>query len=256
MVESIYFLKPAWCGTHPAGLWPEQGLQPVTGATALRRWFLTAGRKARYVRIISPTRFRSRLDLARSFARPNLLAFVLRFHPCFGQRAGVLYTRRGHPRRSGDFCTRCRPRNFATRRRAPSWSSRIGLPAGSFFRAARRGHLLWLRWRCNRFASNSRLTTAGVCSCLLYRSRTWRRGRHHGVPHEPLFRARLLRYDLWFHFCRLRCGRRVGCVSDGCRLRCDWFLCLSARFVQHRNVNRCRAHNAPRTIPVPDQTTW
>ncbi len=41
MVESIYFLKPAWCGTHPAGLWPEQGLQPVTRATALRRWFLT-----------------------------------------------------------------------------------------------------------------------------------------------------------------------------------------------------------------------
>ena len=43
MVESIYFLKPAWCGTHPAGLWPEQGLQPVTRATALRRWFLTSG---------------------------------------------------------------------------------------------------------------------------------------------------------------------------------------------------------------------
>ena len=41
MVESIYFLKPAWCGTHPAGLWPEQGLQPVTRATALRRWLLT-----------------------------------------------------------------------------------------------------------------------------------------------------------------------------------------------------------------------
>jgi excinuclease ABC subunit A len=39
MVESIYFLKPAWCGTHFAGLWPEQGLQPVTKATALRRWF-------------------------------------------------------------------------------------------------------------------------------------------------------------------------------------------------------------------------
>src|SRR3984957_2122477 len=39
MVESIYFLKPAWCGNHFAGLWPEQGLQPVTGATALRRWF-------------------------------------------------------------------------------------------------------------------------------------------------------------------------------------------------------------------------
>ena len=41
MVESIYFLKPAWCGTHLAGLWPEQGLQPVTRATALRRWFVT-----------------------------------------------------------------------------------------------------------------------------------------------------------------------------------------------------------------------
>ena len=26
MVESIYFLKPAWCRTHLAGLWPEQGL--------------------------------------------------------------------------------------------------------------------------------------------------------------------------------------------------------------------------------------
>src|SRR5271165_3577589 len=38
MVESIYFLKPAWCGIHPAGLWPEQGLQPVTRATAFRRW--------------------------------------------------------------------------------------------------------------------------------------------------------------------------------------------------------------------------
>jgi len=34
MVEPIYFLKPAWCGTHFAGLWPEQGLQPVTRATA------------------------------------------------------------------------------------------------------------------------------------------------------------------------------------------------------------------------------
>ena len=41
MVESIYFLKPAWCGAHFAGLWPEQGLQPVTRATALRRWFVT-----------------------------------------------------------------------------------------------------------------------------------------------------------------------------------------------------------------------
>jgi hypothetical protein len=34
MVESIYFLKPAWCGIHFTGLWPEQGLQPVTRATA------------------------------------------------------------------------------------------------------------------------------------------------------------------------------------------------------------------------------
>jgi hypothetical protein len=41
MVESIYFLKPAWCGNHFAGLWPEQGLQPVTRATAFRRWFVT-----------------------------------------------------------------------------------------------------------------------------------------------------------------------------------------------------------------------
>jgi hypothetical protein len=36
MVKSIYFLKPAWCGIHLAGLWPEQGLQPVTRATALQ----------------------------------------------------------------------------------------------------------------------------------------------------------------------------------------------------------------------------
>jgi hypothetical protein len=41
MVKSIYFLKPAWCGTHFAGLGPEQGLQPVTRATAFRRWFVT-----------------------------------------------------------------------------------------------------------------------------------------------------------------------------------------------------------------------
>jgi hypothetical protein len=26
MVESIYFLKPAWCGNHSAGLRPETGL--------------------------------------------------------------------------------------------------------------------------------------------------------------------------------------------------------------------------------------
>jgi len=48
MVESIYFLKPAWCGTHFAGLWPEQGLQPVTRATALRRWFVTPNYGERY----------------------------------------------------------------------------------------------------------------------------------------------------------------------------------------------------------------
>ena len=41
MVEAIYFLKPAWCGTHHAGLWPEQDFQSVTKATAFRRWFLT-----------------------------------------------------------------------------------------------------------------------------------------------------------------------------------------------------------------------
>src|SRR5580692_3530856 len=41
MVESIYFLKPAWCGTPCAGLWPEQGLQPVRKAFAFRRWFVT-----------------------------------------------------------------------------------------------------------------------------------------------------------------------------------------------------------------------
>ena len=31
-------MRPAWCGAHPAGLWPEQDLQSVTGATAFRRW--------------------------------------------------------------------------------------------------------------------------------------------------------------------------------------------------------------------------
>jgi len=36
MVESIYFLKPAWCGSHLAGLWPEQGLQPVTWSHRLQ----------------------------------------------------------------------------------------------------------------------------------------------------------------------------------------------------------------------------
>ena len=55
MVESIYFLKPAWCGNHPAGLWPEQGLQPVTTATAFRRWFLTERRLAR--QLLHPLHF-------------------------------------------------------------------------------------------------------------------------------------------------------------------------------------------------------
>ncbi len=41
MVESIYFLKPAWCGIHDAGLRPERGLQPVIVATAFRWWFVT-----------------------------------------------------------------------------------------------------------------------------------------------------------------------------------------------------------------------
>jgi hypothetical protein len=36
MVESIYFLQPAWCGIHPAGLWPEQDFQSVTRATAFQ----------------------------------------------------------------------------------------------------------------------------------------------------------------------------------------------------------------------------
>lgn len=36
MVESIYFLKPAWCGNHLAGLWPEQGLQPVNKSHRLQ----------------------------------------------------------------------------------------------------------------------------------------------------------------------------------------------------------------------------
>lgn len=38
MVKATYFLKPAWCGNHRAGIGPEQGLQPVTEATAFRRW--------------------------------------------------------------------------------------------------------------------------------------------------------------------------------------------------------------------------
>jgi hypothetical protein len=46
MVESIYFLKPAWCGTHRAGLWPEQDFQSVTVATAFRRWFSLAAPRA------------------------------------------------------------------------------------------------------------------------------------------------------------------------------------------------------------------
>jgi hypothetical protein len=41
MVKSIYFLKPAWCGIHPAGLGPDQDLQSARRATAFRRWFLT-----------------------------------------------------------------------------------------------------------------------------------------------------------------------------------------------------------------------
>ncbi len=36
MVKAIYFLKPAWCGKHFAGLWPEKDLQSVTGATAFQ----------------------------------------------------------------------------------------------------------------------------------------------------------------------------------------------------------------------------
>jgi hypothetical protein len=46
MVESIYFLKPARCGTHLAGLWPEQGLQPVTNAAALRAVVFTEVRNS------------------------------------------------------------------------------------------------------------------------------------------------------------------------------------------------------------------
>jgi hypothetical protein len=43
MAESIYFLKPAWCGTHLAGLWLEQGLLAVTKATALQAVVFTQG---------------------------------------------------------------------------------------------------------------------------------------------------------------------------------------------------------------------
>src|ERR1700684_797470 len=49
MVESIYFLKPAWCGTHRAGLWPEQDFQSVTVATAFRRWFSLPGLESKRV---------------------------------------------------------------------------------------------------------------------------------------------------------------------------------------------------------------
>jgi len=41
MVETIYFLKPAWCRTHRAGLRPEYDFQSVIVATAFRRWFVT-----------------------------------------------------------------------------------------------------------------------------------------------------------------------------------------------------------------------
>ena len=36
MVKAIHFLKPAWCGKHSAGLWPEQDLHSVTKATAFQ----------------------------------------------------------------------------------------------------------------------------------------------------------------------------------------------------------------------------
>ena len=36
MVKAIYFLKPAWCGRHFAGLRPEWDLQSVNGATAFQ----------------------------------------------------------------------------------------------------------------------------------------------------------------------------------------------------------------------------
>jgi hypothetical protein len=36
MVKAIYFLKPAWCGNHPAGLRPEEDLQSVIVATAFQ----------------------------------------------------------------------------------------------------------------------------------------------------------------------------------------------------------------------------
>ena len=36
-VDGVYFLKPAWCGNQPAGLWPEQDLQSVTEATSFSR---------------------------------------------------------------------------------------------------------------------------------------------------------------------------------------------------------------------------
>jgi hypothetical protein len=41
MVDSIYFLKPAWCQIHLFGLRPEQGLEPVPNATALQAVIFT-----------------------------------------------------------------------------------------------------------------------------------------------------------------------------------------------------------------------
>jgi hypothetical protein len=48
MVKAIYFLKPAWCGNHPAGLRPEEDLQSVIVATAFQAvvcHFLTTAKK-------------------------------------------------------------------------------------------------------------------------------------------------------------------------------------------------------------------
>ena len=42
MVEAIYFLKPAWCGMHCAGLWPDRAYSPLPEPPPSRRWLFTS----------------------------------------------------------------------------------------------------------------------------------------------------------------------------------------------------------------------
>jgi hypothetical protein len=92
MVKSIYFLKPAWCGTHFAGLGPEQGLQPVTRATAFRRWFVTEQTQKKDVSELSANRGRSQPNGSRretclrsqtAFDFEILYALRVNTKPCF-----------------------------------------------------------------------------------------------------------------------------------------------------------------------------